>query len=81
MKNIMSVDLEDYYCDLPFDQWNNYEERIVNNTHKILKSFKKFNVSATFFTLGFIAEKHPELIEAIVKKVMKFLVMGITIRI
>ena len=34
MKNIMSVDLEDYYCDLPFDQWNNYEERIVNKQTK-----------------------------------------------
>lgn len=67
MRNIMSVDLEDYYCDLPFEQWQNYESRVIKNTQKILGLFKKFNVSATFFTLGFIAEKYPELIEEIVK--------------
>ena len=68
MKNMMSVDLEDYYCDLPFEQWQNYESRIVKNTQKILKLFKKYNISSTFFTLGFIAEKYPELIEEIVKE-------------
>ncbi len=67
IKNMMSVDLEDYYCDLPFEQWQNYETRVIKNTQKILRLFKKFNVSATFFTLGFIAEKYPELIEEIVK--------------
>ena len=62
----MSVDLEDYYCDLPFNEWGNYEERIKKITRKILTSFEKYNVKATFFTLGYIAEKHPSLIEKIV---------------
>tara|TARA_B100001750_G_scaffold248344_1_gene278604 strand:+ start:236 stop:1054 length:819 start_codon:yes stop_codon:yes gene_type:complete len=66
MKNIMSVDLEDFFCDLPFSQWSNYDERVINNTEFILKLFDKYNVSATFFTLGYIADKHPELIEKIV---------------
>ena len=66
MKNIMSVDLEDFFCDLPFSQWSNYEERVISNTEFILKLFDKYNVSATFFTLGYIADKHPELIEKIV---------------
>ena len=68
MKNIMSVDLEDFYCDLPFNEWGKYKERIINNTQKILNLFEKYNVKATFFTLGFIAEKHPELIEEIQSK-------------
>ena len=65
MKNIMSVDLEDYYCDLPFSTWPKYESRVVKNTERILKLFEKYKVSATFFTLGYIAEKHPKLLEQI----------------
>ena len=61
----MSVDLEDYYCDLPFNEWEKYEERVKKSTRKILKLFKQYNVKATFFTLGYIAEKYPELIEEI----------------
>ncbi len=64
----MSVDLEDYYCDLPFSQWNQYPERIIKNTKKILDLFEKYNVQSTFFSVGYVAEKHPELIEEIVKK-------------
>ena len=66
--NMMSVDLEDYFCDLPFSEWENYESRVVKNTKSILNLFEKYNVTATFFTLGYIAEKHPELIEEIISK-------------
>ena len=38
----MSVDLEDYYCDLPFKEWENYEERVIHNTETILKLFEKY---------------------------------------
>ena len=65
MKNIMSIDLEDYYCDLPFSTWNQYESKVIENTQIILDLFEKYKVQATFFTLGYIAEKHPELIEKI----------------
>ncbi len=67
-KNIMSVDLEDYFCDLPFSTWENYESRVSNSTRILLDLFEKYNVTATFFTLGYIAEKHPELIEDIKSK-------------
>ena len=65
MKNIMSVDLEDFFCDLPFDEWSQYESRVLKNTNKILELFDKHEVKATFFTLGYIAEKFPELIKDI----------------
>ena len=64
----MSVDLEDYYCDLPFNEWGKYEERVKKITRKILNLFEENNVNATFFTLGYIAEKYPELIEEIQSK-------------
>jgi peptidoglycan-N-acetylglucosamine deacetylase len=61
----MSVDLEDYYCDLPFSTWDRYESRVVRNTKIILNLFEKYRVRATFFVLGYIAERYPELIEEI----------------
>ncbi len=63
----MTVDLEDYFCDLDFDLWENYESRIMKTTTVLLNLFKKYKVSATFFTLGYIAEQFPELIEKIVQ--------------
>ncbi len=68
MKNIMSVDLEDYYCKLPFSEWKKYDSKLVKPTRKILDLFDKYDVKATFFTLAYIAEKHPELIEEIKSK-------------
>jgi polysaccharide deacetylase family protein (PEP-CTERM system associated) len=63
--NIMSVDLEDYYCDLPFLEWPKHESRIIKNTKLILEMFEKYDVKATFFVLGYIAEKFPDLIKKI----------------
>lgn len=65
IKNVMTVDLEDYYCDLPFKRWDEYPSRIVDTTDILLELFEKHNISATFFTLGYIAQRHPELIEKI----------------
>jgi len=64
----MSVDLEDHFCDLPFSTWKNYETRVGKTIHKILGLFEKHNVLATFFTVGFVAEQNPELIELICSK-------------
>ena len=64
-KNIMSVDLEDYFCDLPFSEWHLHESRIEKTTDVILELFEKYDVTATFFSLGYIAEKFPHLIEKI----------------
>ena len=63
--NMMSVDLEDYYCDLPFSEWPKYESRIIKNTEMILELFEKYDVKATFFVLGYIAEKFPDMIKKI----------------
>lgn len=65
IKNIMSVDLEDFYCDLPFSKWDAYEGRVAKITRIILDIFEKYKARATFFVLGYIAEKNPELIEEV----------------
>jgi len=63
MKNILTVDVEDWYCDLPIGKWNNYEDRVVQATKKVLKIIKDTNNKATFFILGFVAEKYPTLVK------------------
>ena len=65
--NALTVDMEDWYMGLgiPPQKWKFCEERIVESTNKILCLLKEFNVRATFFVLGWVAERHPELILAI----------------
>lgn len=68
INNIMSVDLEDYFCDLPFSTWPKYESRLLQTTQTLLDLFEKHKVKATFFVLGYLAEKFPELIKNIYDK-------------
>ncbi|HDM76697.1 MAG TPA: polysaccharide deacetylase, partial [Deltaproteobacteria bacterium] len=71
-KIILTVDVEDWFqvenlrsC-IPFSAWNKYELRVEKNTHRLLDLFDSFltetgGVSATFFVLGWIAERLPHL--------------------
>jgi len=68
LKNIMSVDLEDYFCDLPFSEWSKYPSQVEKTTDVLLELFEEFGVKATFFTLGYIGEKFPNLIKKIYDK-------------
>lgn len=74
MKNAMSVDLEDWFCVsnlnevIPRNEWDQCESRVVKNAHQLLKLFEAYNVKATFFVLGWIAERFPELIREIEDK-------------
>ena len=63
--NIMSVDLEDYFCDLPINEWSKYKSRIRETTVPLLDMFENYNVKATFFVVGYFAEKFPDLIKLI----------------
>jgi polysaccharide deacetylase family protein (PEP-CTERM system associated) len=61
----MSIDLEDYFCDLPFSTWDKYESRIIKTTDPLIDLFEENKVKATFFTVGHIAARFPELIKKI----------------
>lgn len=72
--NALTVDLEDWYhiCgtadnDVP-SKWAEYESRVNKNTEIVLSILRKYNTKATFFVLGYIAEKEPALIKAIWKE-------------
>jgi polysaccharide deacetylase family protein (PEP-CTERM system associated) len=82
IKNIMTIDLEEWYHanyhDGFFDETDKYEVRIVKNTEKILDLFDKYDIKATFFVLGMEAEKFPELIKKISDKGHDMAVHGYT---
>jgi peptidoglycan/xylan/chitin deacetylase (PgdA/CDA1 family) len=47
------------------DKWGNYEVRIHNSMDKIFQILSDNDVKATFFVVGYIARKHPEIIKRI----------------
>jgi polysaccharide deacetylase family protein (PEP-CTERM system associated) len=71
-KNAMTVDVEDYFQVSAFElyiakeQWGTLPHRVERNTNKILDLFEERSIKATFFTLGWVAERYPELIKRIV---------------
>ncbi len=71
MKNIFTIDTEDWYH-------ANYEDKLFQNGKEIvstveknvdcyLELFDKYDVKATFFILGYVAEKHPAMVKKIAK--------------
>lgn len=66
--NILTFDIEDWFhCDFISDNitWTNYETRIHQSTDKILKLLDEKKIKGTFFILGWISEKHPEVVKKI----------------
>lgn len=73
MKNAMTVDVEEYFQVSAFEgriqrnDWSSWPSRVERNTELLLELFESRNIHATFFTLGWVAERHPGLIDAIVR--------------
>ena len=70
--NAMTVDVEDFFQVQAFascidrGEWEGLPRRVEMNTEKVLGLFSEAQVSATFFVLGWVAERHPGLIRKIV---------------
>lgn len=70
--NAMTVDVEDYFQVSAFepyiekDKWDSIEHRVENNTNRILDILAEYDTLATFFTLGWVAERYPALVRRIV---------------
>ncbi|MBV1800014.1 XrtA system polysaccharide deacetylase [Siccirubricoccus sp. G192] len=70
-RNAMSVDVEDWFQVQAFAgtirraDWDGLERRVEANTDRVLEAFAGAGVRATFFTLGWVAERHPALIRRI----------------
>lgn len=68
VRNAMSVDVEDYFQTeamgeaVSRDQWNEMPSRVERNTETLLELFESNHVQATFFFLGWVAERFPRLV-------------------
>jgi polysaccharide deacetylase family protein (PEP-CTERM system associated) len=71
MSNAMTIDVEDYFQvsafapHIPRSEWNTRECRVERNVNRILDILARHQTKATFFTLGWIAERYPHLIRQI----------------
>jgi polysaccharide deacetylase family protein (PEP-CTERM system associated) len=69
--NAMTVDVEDYFQVSAFErvvsrtQWEKLPSRVVANTERLLHLLAEREVRATFFVLGWVAERHPSLVSLI----------------
>lgn len=67
MLNALTIDVEDYFQVNAFadrinpDQWDSYPLRVVANTRRILDLLDRHGITATFFILGWVAARAPEL--------------------
>ena len=72
MPNAMTVDVEDYFQVQAFahcvrrSEWEIFPIRVEANVDRILCQFDRAGIHATFFTLGWIAERHPAMVRRIV---------------
>ena len=70
--NVMSVDVEDYFQvgafehTIPRPDWEKWPCRVEGNIARILALFERRGIKATFFTLGWIAERYPGVVRRIV---------------
>jgi polysaccharide deacetylase family protein (PEP-CTERM system associated) len=69
--NAMTIDVEDYFHVSAFagivspSDWDRYESRVCMNTERLLDVLERAGVHATFFVLGWVAERFPKLVRRI----------------
>ena len=70
--NGLSVDVEDWFQVGAFEnviargEWDSIKTRVEDNVYRVIDLFAEADVSATFFTLGWVAQRHPNMIRRIV---------------
>lgn len=71
MVNALTIDVEDYYHVEAFQSvirrqdWDRYEDRVYKNTLRILDLLSRHGIEATFFVLGWVAERTPAIVKEI----------------
>lgn len=71
--NALTVDVEDYYQVEAFtdvvrkEDWSRWESRVERSTQFLLDLFARYDIRGTFFTLGYVAEQHPQLVREIAR--------------
>ena len=73
LTNALTIDVEDYFQVSAFapyirrDEWDARPCRVERNVDRILELLAEREVKATFFTLGWVAERYPQLVKRIVR--------------
>ena len=71
IRHVLSVDVEDYFQVEAFagsvtrDNWEQYPSRVVPNTERLLDLFDQYRTKATFFFVGWVAERFPRLVREV----------------
>jgi polysaccharide deacetylase family protein (PEP-CTERM system associated) len=71
MNNILSIDVEEWFHPEALhhlfnpETWDKQQNRVEQNIDKLLELFAKYNATATFFILGWIGRKYPEMVKKI----------------
>jgi polysaccharide deactylase family protein, PEP-CTERM locus subfamily len=71
MKNALTFDVEEYFHAEAFarvlrpEEWPTLESRVTRSTERLLDILDRERVRATFFVLGWVAERHPALVREI----------------
>lgn len=71
MLNALTIDVEDYYqvsafeSVVLFENWDRYESRVELNTYRVLDILDAHRTRATFFVLGWVAERYPDMVRRI----------------
>ncbi|HTS87906.1 MAG TPA: XrtA system polysaccharide deacetylase [Gemmatimonadales bacterium] len=71
--HIFSVDVEDYFQVVAFEKvvdradWDRYPSRVVSNTERLLDLLEQRQVRGTFFTLGWVGRRFPDLVRRIAR--------------
>jgi polysaccharide deacetylase family protein (PEP-CTERM system associated) len=73
MTNILSIDVEDYFhpsevqAAIGSGGWDEHPSRVADATRRLLELLARHNVRGTFFVLGWVAGRHPRLVEEIAR--------------
>jgi polysaccharide deacetylase family protein (PEP-CTERM system associated) len=68
-----SVDVEEYFHvsafepHVPYEAWGDYESRVTRSVERLLELLYWFQARATFFVLGWVAERHPGLVRRVAR--------------
>lgn len=74
IRNALTIDVEDYFQvsafapHIPRADWDRRECRVERNVDRILATLDRTQTKATFFTLGWVAERYPQLVRAVVEQ-------------
>lgn len=67
-ENILQIDVEEWYQDAEMSRWESFQSRVVEQVERVLTILRDNRHTATFFILGYVAHRFPELVSRIAEE-------------